>query len=134
MLDRQEIIIADGLQAVQDLVRTDDAFAERAGVDLAAVHSDERSFTAQCMIGAVLAMDVLDAVLQKIEGPQLIFGDKVEIAGVKVNVVRDERFVRISDEPTLVGDNSRLKSLGWQQEYTIKQTLEAVFKDWMNRV
>ena len=58
----------------------------------------------------------------------------IEIAGVKVKVVRDERFVRISDEPTLVGDNSRLKSLGWQQKYTIKQTLEAVFDDWMTRV
>ena len=58
----------------------------------------------------------------------------IELAGIKVKVVRDERFVRISDEPTLVGDNSRLKSLGWKQKYTIKQTLQAVLDDWMKRV
>ena len=58
----------------------------------------------------------------------------IEISGVKVDVIRDEKFVRISDEPTLVGDNSRLKSLGWEQKYTIDQTLQAVFEDWMKRV
>lgn len=51
-----------------------------------------------------------------------------------MKVVRDERFVRISDEPTLVGDNSRLKSLGWKQKYSINETLQAVFEDWMKRV
>lgn len=58
----------------------------------------------------------------------------IEIAGVKVDVIRDEKFVRISDEPTLVGDNSRLKSLGWGQKYKIEETLRAVFEDWMKRV
>ena len=58
----------------------------------------------------------------------------IEIAGVKVSVVRDERLVRISDEPTLVGDNTRLKALGWTQRYTLQETLEAVFDDWMKRV
>ena len=58
----------------------------------------------------------------------------IDIAGVNVDVVRDERFVRISDEPVLVGDNSRLKSLGWKQNYSIRETLQAVFDDWMTRV
>ena len=58
----------------------------------------------------------------------------IEIAGVKVDVVRDQKFVRISDEPILVGDNSRLKALGWEQKYSIKETLQAVFDDWMKRV
>ena len=58
----------------------------------------------------------------------------IEIAGVTVKVVRDEKFVRVSDEPILVGDNSRLKALGWKQKYTIRETLQAVFNDWMNRV
>ena len=63
-----------------------------------------------------------------------ILNKLIEIAGVKVDVIRDEKYVRISDEPTLVGDNTRLKSLGWKQQYTIEETLQAVFNDWMNRV
>ena len=58
----------------------------------------------------------------------------IEIAGVTVSIVLDERFVRISDEPILVGDNTRLKSLGWKQEYSIRETLQNVFDDWMKRV
>ena len=58
----------------------------------------------------------------------------IEIAGVKADVITDNKLVRISDEPVLVGDNSRLKSLGWTQKYSIKETLENVFNDWMSRV
>ena len=58
----------------------------------------------------------------------------IKIAGVEVAVVQDKRFMRVSDEKVLVGDNSRLKSLGWQQKYSIEETLQAVFNDWMRRV
>ena len=58
----------------------------------------------------------------------------IQIAEVKVDIVQDKRFMRVSDEKVLVGDNSRLKSLGWQQKYSIEETLKAVFNDWMERV
>ncbi len=58
----------------------------------------------------------------------------IEIANVKVDVIKDKKLVRISDEPVLVGDNSRLKSLGWTQQYTMKETLKSVFNDWMTRI
>ena len=58
----------------------------------------------------------------------------IKIAGVKVDIVQDKRFMRVSDEKVLVGDNTRLKSLGWQQKYTIEETLQAVFNDWMDRI
>ena len=58
----------------------------------------------------------------------------IKIAEVNVDIVQDKRFMRGSDEKVLVGDNSRLKSLGWQQKYCIEETLQAVFNDWMRRV
>jgi len=41
---------------------------------------------------------------------------------------------RPSDEPLLLGDNTKLKNLGWQQKYSIRQTLEAVYQDWLTRI
>jgi len=58
----------------------------------------------------------------------------IEIAGVNVSVEVDNHLLRPSDEPLLLGDNSRLKRLGWAREFTIRQTLEAVYADWVMRV
>ena len=63
-----------------------------------------------------------------------ILNKLIKIADVKVSIVQDKRFMRVSDEKVLVGDNSRLKSLGWKQRYSIEETLQAVFNDWMKRV
>ena len=58
----------------------------------------------------------------------------IKIADVDVKVIQDKNFMRVSDEKVLIGDNTRLKSLGWKQKYTIEETLEQVFNDWMKRV
>jgi len=58
----------------------------------------------------------------------------IEISGCNVQVETDPALLRPSDEPLLLGDNSRLKALGWNRQYTIRQTLEAVYNDWMVRV
>jgi GDP-4-dehydro-6-deoxy-D-mannose reductase len=58
----------------------------------------------------------------------------IEISGVDVSVEVDKELLRPSDEPLLLGDNSRLQRLGWSREYTIRQTLEEVYADWMKRV
>jgi len=58
----------------------------------------------------------------------------VEISGVQVNIVQDKELFRPGDEPLLLGDNKRISELGFIPEYTLYQTLEAVFNDWMNRI
>ncbi len=58
----------------------------------------------------------------------------IEISGQKVEVVADAQLMRPSDEPLLLGDNTKLKALGWQPEYSIQQTLETVYQDWLSRI
>jgi len=58
----------------------------------------------------------------------------IRLSGLEVEVVPDPGLLRPSDEPLLLGDNSKLKKLGWSQKYTMQQTLEAVYADWMERV
>jgi GDP-4-dehydro-6-deoxy-D-mannose reductase len=58
----------------------------------------------------------------------------IERAGVKTAVKESAALLRPSDEPLLLGDNSRLRALGWTRRYTIRETLAAVLQDWMNRV
>jgi GDP-4-dehydro-6-deoxy-D-mannose reductase len=58
----------------------------------------------------------------------------IEISGVNVNVVSDAKLFRVADEPLLLGDNSKITALGFKPKYTMYQTLEAVFADWMERV
>jgi GDP-4-dehydro-6-deoxy-D-mannose reductase len=73
-----------------------------------------------CNSEAVSMKDVLDTL--------------IEISGQNVDIVQDPELVRPSDEPLLLGDNSRLKELGWSRQYTFRQTLEQVYADWMDRV
>lgn len=58
----------------------------------------------------------------------------IEISGVKVEVVTDKAFFRVADEPLLLGDDTKIKNLGYVPEYTMYQTLEAVFHDWEARI
>lgn len=58
----------------------------------------------------------------------------IDIAGIDVSVETDQSLLRPSDEPLLLGDNSRLKRLGWARKYSMRQTLEAVYTDWVARV
>jgi len=58
----------------------------------------------------------------------------IEISGQKVTIVADPELTRPSDEPLLLGDNTRLKNLGWTRKYTMRQTLEAVYADWRARI
>jgi len=58
----------------------------------------------------------------------------IDISGLDVEVFSDPAIYRKSDEPALIGDNSRLKALGFEPKYTFRQTLEEVYADWLNRV
>lgn len=53
--------------------------------------------------------------------------------GVKVSVESDPALFRPTDEPLLLGDNSRLRQLGWQQRHAFDETLAAVYADWLAR-
>lgn len=62
-----------------------------------------------------------------------VLRDLIEISGLNVSVERNEALYRPSDEPLLLGDNSRLKKLGWTPKYTLRATLEEVYADWVRR-
>lgn len=63
-----------------------------------------------------------------------VLGTLLELGGVKAEVREEQSLLRPSDEPLLLGDNSRLRQLGWIRSYPIRETLAAVLHDWMNRV
>lgn len=52
----------------------------------------------------------------------------------QIRIEVDKQLLRSSDEPLLVGDNTKIKKMGWKQHYTIEQTLTAVYKDWLQRI
>lgn len=58
----------------------------------------------------------------------------VEISGLEVLVETDDALYRPSDEPLLLGDNTRLTSLGWSPKYSLADTLKEVYADWCQRV
>ena len=62
-----------------------------------------------------------------------ILNKLIKISGLEVEVIFDEFLSRPSDEPLLLGDNSKLKKLGWKRKYNIDQTLEVVYEDWIKR-
>ena len=58
----------------------------------------------------------------------------IRISGLDIKVETEETLFRPSDEPLLLGDNIKLKTIGWEQKYTIDQTLQAVYEDWLSRI
>lgn len=58
----------------------------------------------------------------------------VALSGLDVEVREDPELLRPSDEPLLLGDNSRLRALGWCRRYPLEDTLGAVYSDWLGRV
>jgi GDP-4-dehydro-6-deoxy-D-mannose reductase len=73
-----------------------------------------------CTGEAVEIQEVLDILL--------------EVAGIEATVVQDPALLRPSDEPLLLGDNSKLKRLGWERRFSMRQTLSDVLQDWLDRV
>lgn len=58
----------------------------------------------------------------------------IEISGTDAKVVSDPKLFRVADEPLLLGDNSRISALGFKPKYTMYETLQDVFADWMSRI
>ena len=58
----------------------------------------------------------------------------VEISGTEAKVISDEKLFRVADEPLLLGDDSRIKALGYKRQYSMEETLRDVFHDWETRI
>lgn len=58
----------------------------------------------------------------------------IEISGLKVDVQTDPALLRPSDEKVLLGDSSKLEALGWKPEIPFRQTLEDIYKNWLERL
>ncbi|GAA5131342.1 GDP-mannose 4,6-dehydratase [Luteolibacter yonseiensis] len=58
----------------------------------------------------------------------------IQASGLDVEVLPDPQLMRPSDEPLLLGDNSKLKKLGWSPDYTMRETLSTVYQDWLTRI
>ncbi|HYD35468.1 MAG TPA: GDP-mannose 4,6-dehydratase [Vitreimonas sp.] len=63
-----------------------------------------------------------------------VLTELIDISGLDVTVESDPGLHRPSDEPLLVGDNSKLQALGWKQQYSLRETLTAVYQDWVSRI
>ena len=58
----------------------------------------------------------------------------IEISGTDAKVVSDPKLFRVADEPLLLGDNTKITALGFTPKYTMYETLQDVFADWMSRI
>lgn len=56
-----------------------------------------------------------------------ILDTMIAVSGVSVPVTTDPTLLRPSDEPILIGDNSRLKALGWRPCVGLEGSLRAVY-------
>lgn len=57
-----------------------------------------------------------------------VLAQLVLAAGVAVQIEVDQSRLRVSETPRLVGDNQKLKALGWKPQIPLSQTLKDVFK------
>lgn len=57
----------------------------------------------------------------------------INSSDIDVNLKEDSSLLRHSDEKLLMGDNSKLKSLGWKRKFSMEQTLQDVVRDWVKR-
>lgn len=59
----------------------------------------------------------------------------IDISGVKnIKITQKDYLLRPTDEILLLGNNTKLKELGWKQRYSIDETLDGIYKDWLSRV
>ncbi|HXP90929.1 MAG TPA: GDP-mannose 4,6-dehydratase [Fibrobacteria bacterium] len=58
----------------------------------------------------------------------------VGLAAIPVRIERDPSRVFAQSSPRLVGDNSRLKSLGWAPRIAPETMLSSLLEDWRNRI
>ena len=99
----------------------------------------ERDFTdVRDMVEAFEAMmergtkgEVYNACSSKVVKIQYLLDTLVSMAKTEINVFQDPEKMRPSDEPIIMGDNSRLRSdTGWEPGLSIEKTLEDMLEYW----
>lgn len=65
---------------------------------------------------------------------QQVFDLFSKISGVTPELCVDHTLIRPLDETLLLADTTKIKKLGWEQKYTLEETLTDVFNDWMSRI
>jgi GDP-4-dehydro-6-deoxy-D-mannose reductase len=58
----------------------------------------------------------------------------ISISGLDIKVVKDINLLRASDEHLLLGNNEKILKMGFKQEFSLYETLKAVYKDWLSRI
>ena len=61
---------------------------------------------------------------------QQVLDRVISMADAPVAVERDAARMRPADEPVLIGDNSRLKALGWKPEVPLDRSLGSILDAW----
>jgi len=58
----------------------------------------------------------------------------IDISGVEVDIQTDPSLFRPSDEKLLLGDPSKIHSLGWKAVIPFETTLNDIFENWLKRL
>ncbi len=58
----------------------------------------------------------------------------IEISGKDIKPKTDEKLLRPIDDPIFVGDNSKMRALGWQPEIPIEKTLKDMLDWWKEKI
>jgi GDP-4-dehydro-6-deoxy-D-mannose reductase len=58
----------------------------------------------------------------------------VSLSTKKIKVVTDRAKLRPSDDPIFVGDNTKLRKLGWKPVISLKKTLKDSLNYWRNEI
>lgn len=58
----------------------------------------------------------------------------LKIADIKVTLQQDPQLMRPSDEKTLLGDNRKLRALGWAPVIPFETTLLDIYNNWVERL
>ena len=60
-----------------------------------------------------------------------ILNKMCEILGITITIKRNDNLIRPNDNPVLIGDSNKLKNeLGWEQSYTINESLVDILNWW----
>ena len=57
----------------------------------------------------------------------------ISLSHKRIGVVRDPRLLRPVDEPAIVGDNTRIRRLGWRNEVSLEASLRDILDYWRER-